>query len=141
MNAVTENAMQSDNFREDWYGFATNQISHLALGVLFAWLIALFYHSIVGEYPRKLEMIAVLAAGYMAFELFSQGWNGFDTIEDWTFFSVWGAGGATAAFSEVEIGSIILSLNPAAPIPFAIAATIHLALGSLQRLLAARLSE
>lgn len=133
--------MQSDDFRRDWYLFATNQISHLALGVLFAWLVAMIYHKIMGEYPYKLEMLAVLAFGYLAFELVSQGWNGLDTIEDWTFFSIWGAGGATSAFSEIQSGSVVLAFDPSAPVPFAIAASVHLAFGSLQRLIAARLSE
>lgn len=135
------NKIKSDDFREDWYGFATNQISHLALGVLFAWLTAIFYHWVWGEYPDKLSLVIFLAVSYLAFELITQGWNGVDTIEDWTFFAAWGACGATTAFSEIEAGSAELSLDPSAPTPFVIAASVHLGLGSLQRLLAACLAE
>ena len=72
--------IKSNDFARDWYGFTTNQVSHLAFGVLFAWLLAYVHFKVAGEYPVKMEMVLVLAVGYFLFEIFTQGWQGLVTV-------------------------------------------------------------
>ena len=152
---------EADDFRRDWYGHLTNQISHTAIGAIAAWIGALCFFQLFGEYPVKLELFIALAAGYFAFELGAfhavirlvgsvfgrvwnirgQGWQGRDTIEDWVFFVVWGAGGTMAAFSEIQVGSIWLAFDPSAPVIFAQGATVHLAIGTVMRAVAGRAYE
>lgn len=132
---------QPDDFRGDWYGYLTNNISHLSVGILWAWLASLVYFYVVGEYPYKLQVLIGLGLGYMAYEVIRQGWQGVDTVEDWIFFTLWGVGGSMAAFNEITPGSIWLALNPEAPLPFFLGASLHLAIGVAIRVRRKRYNE
>lgn len=126
-----------DDFARDWYGFLSNQSSHVMLGVFWAWVSAGVFYAVVGEYPLKAEAWAILTGLYVLYELFWQGRNGWDTVEDTLFVCVYGAGGAYAAFSEVTPGDPRLFLDIDAPIPFAVVAGVHLATGAAWRWVAA----
>ncbi len=118
-----------DDFRDDWYGFATNQISHIGLGVVSAWLFAAGVFALYDEYPIKTGAWMLLALTYGAYELGIQNWRRWDTIEDFLFVVVYGGGGAFAGFSETAQGVRALSFDPYAPLPFFLCACAHLALG------------
>lgn len=135
--------MKSDNFAGRPYGFTTNQISHAAaVGFIgFVYLGALFWYHLAGEYPPKLSIVAVAAIGYLAFELVSQGWQGWDTLEDWWFVNVYGVWAPLTAFSELEQGSAAIIVDPYAPLPFVILLFTHLLLGAAYRAIQSRGSE
>lgn len=46
-----------------------------------------------------------VAVTYMAFELGTQKWRKWDTIEDWMFFALYGGGVPVVVFTEVNVGS------------------------------------
>lgn len=94
----------SDSFPDDWYKWASNQGTHFTLGVAAACLGTVLWVHVAGEFPDKLWLFVSIAAIYAAFELAFQGWKGWDTVEDWIFVSVYGAGNAVLVFTEIQPG-------------------------------------
>lgn len=125
--------LEADEFPNDWYGWATNQISHIGLGVFIVFAVCLASFGIFGEMPYKDAVYATVLFGYLAFELGVQGWREWDTVEDTTFVTFYGAGGALAGFSEIAPGDAVLSVNPIGLLPFFAVAVLHLVAGSLFR--------
>ncbi len=122
-----------DDFRYNWYGYASSQLGHIGLGVAYAWGVAAVTFVVLGEFPSKPQAWLVVAVVYSAFELLWQRWNGLDTVEDIIFLVVYGAGGALTVFSEIEPGNPVLQMHIAAPAYFAIFAVTHLAIGTAYR--------
>lgn len=119
-----------DFFHNDWYGYLTNQISHISLGVFLTWGLCFASFLVIGELPYKVAIFSSLAILYFLYELLFQGWQGLDTIEDWVFFSVYGVLGTVVSFTEVS-GVIILNLTaPTIIFPILI---LHLLVGCLLR--------
>lgn len=108
--SIIRNLFPKDNFAGDWYGWLTNQISHIALGVFIAIWVAGLSYLITGEFPVKWAGWLSCAGIYAVAEVV-RGWNGVDTVEDWTFVSVYGAGGGFMAFSEVTPGEPLLVVS------------------------------
>jgi len=50
-----------DDFAEDWYAWATNQISHASMGVMAALAVSLIAWLITGEYPVKWQAWSIVA--------------------------------------------------------------------------------
>ena len=123
-----------DNYANNWYGYATNQVTHLAMGFAAACLLSNFYFYVFGEFAEKGALWFVLALIYAVYELSAQGWNGKDTIEDWFFFSVYGAGVPIMIFSETEIGSPIVSVNTQMVVPVLGVVIAHLIGGVAARI-------
>ena len=122
-----------DFFRDDWYGYLTNQISHVSIGVLFTWGLCLACFLIMGELPYKFQIFTTLAGMYFLYELLFQGWQGVDTVEDWTFFSVYGVLGTVLSFNEFNIGSGLVTLSLVSPTTMFTLLTVHLLIGCLLR--------
>lgn len=124
-----------DDFRFDGYGFTTNQFGHAA-GVGFiglVYFVTLIWYIIFDEFPPK-EYIALFGGiAYFAFELYTQGWKSWDTIEDWWFVNVYGIWASLASFSELEAGSPVVVTNLYAPLPFIGLLAAHLLAGSYVR--------
>tara|TARA_R110000851_G_scaffold120168_1_gene248367 strand:- start:785 stop:1186 length:402 start_codon:yes stop_codon:yes gene_type:complete len=126
---------KSDGFAGEPYGFTTNQISHavavgflgLVYGVTFVWFVTF------GEFPYKWVLIVFAGVAYAAYELIDQGWNGWDTIEDWWFVNVYGVIGPVMTFSEVEPGSALFTGSILVPIPFVFIFYAHLGFGAYVR--------
>lgn len=124
-----------DDFAGDGYGFTTNQFGHalgvgflcFVYGVTFAWFL------VFGEFPYKVYIALFGGIAYLAFEVYTQGWQKWDTIEDWWFVNVYGIWGPLCAFSEVEIGSPIVTTDLYAPLPFIGLLAAHLMAGSYVR--------
>jgi hypothetical protein len=118
-----------DAYPRDWYGWATNQLGHVMIGLALACGLTLVYFWAAGEFPYKLHLFAVIGCGYLAFELAFQKWQGWDTIEDWLFVCAYGAGGAIGTVTEAEIGSLTADLDLTAVAWAFAAAAGHLAAG------------
>ena len=126
--------MQSDDFAGRPYGFTTNQISHAAVGFLgLTYMVTLLSYLLFGEFPHK-ELIVILAGvSYLGFELVSQGWNEWDTVEDWWFVNAYGVWVPVLTFTEVHPGSPALSGDLLTPVPLVLVFFAHLGFGALYR--------
>jgi hypothetical protein len=120
-------------FLDDWYGWLTNQAGHILLGVFMAFFACLIAYFALGELPFRVDVFAACLFGYLAFELFTQGWQGYDTCEDTVFVVAYGCGAPLAAFHEVSAGSPDVVLDLRALMPFFVASGIHLACGVVFR--------
>ena len=86
-----------------------------------------------GELPQKEHLIAFAAISYASYEYWDQGWNGWDTIEDWWFVNVYGVIGPVMTFSEITPGVAAVSVNLFTPLPFIALFAAHLAAGAYVR--------
>jgi hypothetical protein len=125
--------LEADDFPNDWYGWVTNQISHIGLGVFLVFVVCLSSFGLIGEMPYKNAVYALVLFGYLSFEMGVQGWREWDTLEDTAFVTFYGAGGALAGFSEVTPGDAMLTVNPLGLMPFFAVAVLHLLAGALFR--------
>lgn len=122
-------------FWDDPYGYLTNQVGHIGLGVFMAFVASRAVFELTGEFPVRLHVwVSVLAFYVLVIELTLQGWRGFDTIEDTAFTCFYGAGAPLWVFKEVAVGSGAISGDAAALDLFFLAAGSHLALGVSLRL-------
>lgn len=126
---------KAEAYENDWYGYATNQLSHFAIGVATAALLSQLYFAVFGEFVEKGALWFVVAFGYMIFEITRQGWNGRDTLEDWIFFAVYGAGLPIFLFHEVEPGSPVLMINSQLIVPLFAVVFAHLFGGIVSRMM------
>ena len=125
-------AFAQDDFAGDWYGWLTNQVSHLAGGVLAALVVAAGWYGLAGEFPLKVLAVPVIGAVYVWGEGL-RGWMGWDSIEDTLFFAGYGAGGAFLVFSEVTPGNPYLLVSISNVIPILLIVAVHLASGVVFR--------
>ena len=125
---------KADAFPNDWYGYAGNQLAHFALGIATASMLSQLHFAVFGEFAQKGALWCVIAIGYMMFEIIKQGWKGFDTIEDWMFFALYGAGLPIFLFDEVLPGSPILTINSQLVVPLFAVVFAHLLGGIVSRL-------
>ena len=94
-----------DNFKNNWYGWIANQWSHALLGqMLFGIIMLCSMH--FGEFASRLDVWIAIALGYAGWEVITHK-NGFwwDSVEDFIFVCIYGAGWVAFAFHEVTIGS------------------------------------
>lgn len=125
---------KADNFAGDWYGWATNQISHVFVGVFLVFWLCTCYFFTFGEMPYKTAVLGVMLSGYLLFEIGVQGWRGLDTIEDTVFTVGYGAAGVLSGFTEVSQGSPLVAVNVIGLAPFFAMAVAHLVAGSAARI-------
>jgi hypothetical protein len=69
MLAWFRSAFAQDDFARDWYGYLTNQISHIGLGIVLALATCIVWFWAFGEYPVKWAMWLAIAGGYAASEV------------------------------------------------------------------------
>ncbi len=123
-----------EDFRDDWYGWVTNKISHIALGFMLAAVPSAIWLSGNGEFPQKAWLWPLIALAVAAFQIGAQGWNGWDTIEDWTFIAVFGAGQTVAVFTQFYPQDGILTVSIWHGLPFWAIITAWLVAGAWQRI-------
>lgn len=116
-------------FLDDWYGWLTNQAGHILLGVFLAFFMCMIAYFALGELPYRIDVFWVCLLGYIAFEIISQGWQGYDTVEDSVFVVAYGCGAPLSAFHEVSVGSPDVSVDLRALMAFFVVSGIHLAFG------------
>ena len=132
LKTILSDLSTPDNFSRNWYGYATNQISHAALGFLLTALVSYLWFCFWGEFAPREYAWAFVAAAYAAWELRKPSWDG---LEDFIFFAVYGAGSATMLFSEVTPGSPEV-ITEVTYIPKVLAIiTMHLSVGIVARVI------
>lgn len=122
-----------DDFVDDWYGWLTNQISHLSVGVMAALAVSVAWYYIEGEFPFKVVLWPLLLGVYVLGEIV-RGWKSWDSIEDTIFFAGYGAGGALLVFSEITPGQPMLIVSAVDVLPILGLAAAHLAAGVAVRI-------
>lgn len=127
---------KSDSFKADWYGYASNQLSHILLGFVYTCLFSLFSFVLISEFPHKGVILFFVFTSYVLYEYFSQGIKEpFDTIEDTIYFALYGGGSAVLLFTEVEAGSPKLEVSILSTTPILTIMAIHLLCGVVLRMI------
>jgi hypothetical protein len=121
--------IEPDAFLDDWYGWLTNQAGHIVVGVKLAFWMCIGAFFVTGELPYRADVFLVCLLGYLFFEVYSQEWQGYDTIEDTVFVVGYGTAAPLYTFHEVSAGSLQVTGLLTDLIPFFAVATIHLACG------------
>jgi len=121
------------DYENDWYGYASNQTSHAALGLFFTWLVCFLSCWVSDDLPDREKVFIGIAFVYAAKEIFFDKWQGLDTVEDFTFFVVYGAGGTLYSFKQIEPFSsdVVFSILNVAP--FLAMFSLHLFAGVFVR--------
>lgn len=99
----------------------------LVLLCCFVWFV------LVGEYPYRLHTWLTIITGYFFYEVFFQGWRGWDTCEDTIFVCFYGAGSTLYTVHEVTPGSTRFWGDISSIAPFFYVAVAHLFLGVMYR--------
>lgn len=123
----------ASRFDRDWYGYLTNQASHTMLGLFAVWLACTVSFWISEDLPYRTQLFVGLAAIYATKEVVVDRWQGFDTVEDFTFVIIYGVGGTLSAFKQMNNFSADVVFNMHASLPFMVAFVAHLTLGSVYR--------
>jgi len=124
-----------DNFRADPYGWLTNQLGHIMLGLIMVYAVCVAWWAVSGELPYRLHVGVGLAIFYIGvIELWIQGWRGGDTIEDSVFTLGYGAAAPLCVFQEVAPDAGQFTGRIADLTPFFYIAGIHLLLGVTTRI-------
>lgn len=80
--------LDPDDFKNDPYGYVTNQISHIFLG----FSLTTFYCFVIDKmshYPdQTLSALIISGMYFIWWEILRQGWYGWDTIEDTAYVSL-----------------------------------------------------
>ena len=125
--------MQSNFFRYDPWGWAGNQGAHCVIGIVLAFASCLSFWAVVGEYPYKIHVFLFLLIGFFAFEIATQGWNSWDTLEDTFFVVFYGAGTFLTIASEVTPGSSMVLVDMEKATPFVAMFACHMVIGMVWR--------
>lgn len=138
LKKIMEALKSPSDFRNDWYGYSTNQLSHILLGFLALGFVSWAGFTLTGEFaPRWLNWV-ITATMFLLWEISQRNAELWDRIEDWLFMAVYGAGSAALLFIEVEPGSpkIVTEITNIPPIIGIISA--HLVTGIWFRLMRGR---
>lgn len=107
--------IEPDNFKNNWYGWITNQCGHVILGqmLFIGFMVIALLH---GEFASKNLVWGGIAIGYAFWELLQRGakWDG---LEDFIFVCGYGAGIPAMMFREVTPGSSLLTGDLLAVLP------------------------
>lgn len=116
------------DYPADPYGELTNQVSHMAFGLLMAALVSVVWQWLFGEYPYKLAVSAIVTLPYLIGEVVVQRWRGWDTVAD-TFFYGIGAYGLLTGLDEIQVADRVLleSNAPGALTAFALFCIVMIA--------------
>ena len=122
------------DFSDDWYGYLTNQFSHIGVGIFLAWLTCLAAFIISGDMPYRIHVFIFLGISYFFKELIFDKWQGKDTIEDVLFVVFYGAGGTLASFKQMDQFSSDVVFNIYSALPIFIFSMAHLTYGTVSRI-------
>lgn len=123
-----------DNFKDNWYGWVTNQWAHTLLGmILFGviMLVTLFF----GEFANRSFVWGGIAIGYIFWELVTnRTGKWWDSVEDFIFVCVYGSGWIAFAFHEVTVGQPFFYGTALAVVPIVSLFAFHTTLGVFLRI-------
>lgn len=122
------------NFKDDWYGYLTNQFSHIGVGVFLTWITCLAAFAVAGDLPLRVHVFSFIAISYIIKELVFDKWHGTDTIEDIMFVVVYGAGGTLYSFKQIDDFSSDVVFNIYLALPSFVCAMLHLMYGTVIRI-------
>lgn len=126
--------LQADSFRNNWYGYATNQISHFTLGFLFSAVVSFIGYSILGDFCKKEVILGIVAFCYLIVEISQFRTSAIlDSIEDTVFFVVYGAGASVLLFDQLADNSSKVVADINSIIPVATIIGCHILAGSFAR--------
>ena len=132
--------IEPSSFPDSPYGYLTNQIGHIALGVVVFCLLPSFaYFSMFDEYPPKQAVFLLAALLYAGFEIWQNGArlvtiDGlFDAVEDFIFTVIYGVSFPLISFTEIQLGDPTLALSPICALLGIAIASAHLFFGIRQR--------
>ncbi len=131
--------MNADNFKNDWYGWVTNQWAHTLLGIL-AYSVAMFASfKITGEYASREVIFGAVVLIYLTWELLTTRKKlRWDALEDLMFVCFYGAGSIAVAMHEVQPGSTHFTGDMAHLAPIQGLFVLHTVLGVAFRLIGRR---
>jgi hypothetical protein len=132
IRAVWQELTTPDDFSDDWFKWSAGQAGHFVQGLMVALFITVLHDHFYGEAPYKYQIFIVAGASYLLFELTFHGWQKWDTIEDWVFFSLYGAGGGILSVSEIAPSDYDIDLKTAGLVFVAMVG--HLLMGVAKRL-------
>lgn len=121
-----------DSFRDDWYGWLTNQLSHTLLGIVAASVVCCVFFLVAGEYPYRIHVWILITVVYVSRETWRRGVR-WDSLEDTVFVCGYGAGSTLHAFQEVSPGLSMVTLSPLSLLAPATLLTVHCLVGSAVR--------
>lgn len=98
--------LKPESFKDDPYGYLTNQISHMFLGFSLLTYYCFFVGSVVGWPNQTLAVITITLLYLFGWEFFVQGWRGWDTLED-SLFVFLGAASFLSIDYEVVINRVV----------------------------------
>lgn len=125
---------RAENYRRNWYGYATNQLSHMMLGFIYCCAVSAAHWAYYHEFAEKPVLWLFVAVTYAAFELGTQKWKGWDTVEDWMFFALYGGGVPVLIFTEIEAGNPTVTTSIEWAIPTVGIIFTHLVSGIVVRI-------
>ncbi len=121
------------NFKNNWYGWVTNQWAHALLGQCLFGVIMLATFT-TGEFASRTTVWCAMAVAYIGWEIATHaGGKWWDAIEDFVFVCCYGAGWVAAVFKEIEPGRSIVSGDANSVLPIIGLFAFHSALGVLLR--------
>lgn len=123
---------EQEAFRDDWYGWLTNQLGHIVLGLTIAYVAAMAWFGLAGEMPYKIIAWPVCLGLYVWLE-WVRGWAGWDSVEDTIFTSIYGSGGGYLLFTEVQPGSATLEFHSWSLFPAMGVILVHIVYGVSKR--------
>jgi len=126
--------LEADNFKNDWYGWITNQCGHVVLGlVLFCFLMMLSFLS--GEFASRWVVWSSIGLSYIVWEFIIQRGYKWDSVEDCIFVCGYGAGLPALVMHEVVPGSPVFHGNILHVVPVLGMFCFHATLGVTLRLI------
>ncbi len=126
--------LEPDAFRGQPLAWAGNQCGHFVLGMFSAFFICVTFFYVIGELPYRAHVFWIIALAYVSFEVYGQGWRGWDTVDDTVFVVAYGTGGTLAGFTEHQVGSLQPVPDMQILTTFAVVMTAHLIMGMVFRL-------
>ena len=134
LQTILRDLRQADDFRNNWYGWFTNQVAHCKVGLTYVLIVCLVWTYYFNEFPYKVYLFSGIAVVYLLWEFAIQrGKDIVDSLEDFCFVVLYGAGFAVTAFTEKEAGSPELSFNSQASLGILIIYIVHLSYGVTTR--------
>ncbi|WP_158963890.1 hypothetical protein [Chachezhania sediminis] len=125
---------RASRFSGDAYGYAGNVAAHVLIGIGSVLMAAQAAQWMIGEYPYRWRIWIGIAVLYAAKEIIIDRWNGFDTVEDFAFVAIYGAGGTCMSFRAMPPGYTDIRFDPAIAQMFFVVFAWHLAIGIVKRL-------
>lgn len=124
---------EPDNYKNNWYGWITNQCGHMVLGqIMFVAAMGLAWFS-MSEFPSRNAAWVTITVIYAIFEFVIQRGYKWDSLEDAIFVCLYGAGIPAMTLYEIEPGSTMFRGDFMLIIPVVALFCFHATVGVLIR--------